>query len=64
MKFYENLFFLLNLGNEPYNQGCPCFSIVSSGCMKDFARATREPFMNVHLCGTDTATECKLSNQS
>ncbi len=48
--------------NEPYNQGCPCFSIVSSGCMKDFARATREPFMNVHLCGTDTATECKLLN--
>ncbi len=24
--------------------------------MKDYARATREPFINFHLCGTETAT--------
>lgn len=43
--------------NEPYSNGCPCYSVVTPGCMKDFARATREPFMNLHFCGTDTATE-------
>ena len=25
--------------------------------MKDYARATREPFLNLHFCGTDTATQ-------
>ena len=25
--------------------------------MKDCARALREPFMNVHFCGSDTATK-------
>lgn len=24
--------------------------------MTDFVRATREPFMNIHFCGTETAT--------
>ena len=48
-----------NWTNEPYSNGCPAFNIVAGGCMKDFARGTREPFLNVHFCGTDTATECK-----
>ncbi len=47
-----------NWSNEPFSNGCPAFSIVASGCMKDYARGTREPFLNIHFCGTDTATEC------
>ncbi len=31
-------------------------NVISSGVMKDFSRATREPFMNVYFCGTETAT--------
>ncbi|CAF1040430.1 unnamed protein product [Brachionus calyciflorus] len=45
-----------NWAYEPYNGGCPCFNIVSSGVMKDYSRATREPFINVHFGGTESAT--------
>jgi monoamine oxidase len=38
-----------NWAHEPFNGGCPCYNVVSSGVMKDFARATREPFINVHF---------------
>ncbi len=30
--------------------------MIASGVMKDYARATREPFVNMHFCGTETAT--------
>jgi monoamine oxidase len=42
---------------EKYSGGCPVCNCSSSGVMKDYARSTREPFMNVHFCGTETATE-------
>lgn len=45
-----------NWAYEPFNGGCPCFNIVCSGVMKDYSRATREPFENVHFAGTESAT--------
>ena len=45
-----------NWNNEPYGGGCPNISVVASGTMSDYARATREPFLNLHLCGTESAT--------
>lgn len=42
---------------EKYSGGCPSLSVTSPGVMKDFVRATREPFLNVHFCGTESATE-------
>jgi monoamine oxidase len=42
--------------NEKFAGGCPTVSVGSSGVMRDFARATREPFLNVHFCGTESAT--------
>ena len=32
-------------------------NVVGSGVMKDFARATREPFFNFHFAGTETSTK-------
>jgi monoamine oxidase len=46
-----------NWNSEPFNGGCPNISVVSSGAMHDYARATREPFLNLHLCGTESATQ-------
>lgn len=46
-----------NWAYEPFNGGCPCFNVTSSGVMEDFARATREPFYNFHFCGTETSIE-------
>jgi monoamine oxidase len=46
-----------NWSYEPYNGGCPVLNVVAPGVMKDYARATREPFLNVHFCGTESATE-------
>lgn len=46
-----------NWNLEPYNGGCPAFNVSASGLMSDYARATREPFYNVHFCGTESATE-------
>ena len=46
-----------NWAYEPFNGGCPCFSVTSPGVMEDFARALREPFYNFHFCGTETAIE-------
>ncbi len=37
--------------------GCPTLNISAGGFMQDYARATREPFLNVHFCGTESATE-------
>ena len=34
-------------------------NISAGGIMQDYARATREPFLQVHFCGTESATECK-----
>jgi hypothetical protein len=31
--------------------------ISAGNIMADYARATREPFLNMHICGTETATE-------
>lgn len=41
---------------EKYSGGCPVCNISSSGLMEDYFNAVREPFMNVHFCGTETAT--------
>lgn len=46
-----------NWAYEPFAGGCPSLSVISCSAMKDYARATREPFMNVHMCGTESATE-------
>ena len=46
-----------NWNLEPFNGGCPSFNVTSSCLMKDYSRATREPFYNVHFCGTESATE-------
>ena len=40
---------------EKYSGGCPVTTVISPGVMKDFGRAVREPFLNTHFCGTDTA---------
>jgi len=46
-----------NWNLEPFNGGCPNINLSSSGLMQDFARATREPYFNVHFSGTESATE-------
>jgi monoamine oxidase len=50
--FYEKLW-----NKEEYTGGCPVVGVTSSGVMKDYAAATREPFVHVHFCGTESATE-------
>ncbi len=32
-------------------------NVTASGVMKDYVRATREPFWSVHFCGTESATK-------
>jgi monoamine oxidase len=46
-----------NWNKEPYNGGCPTYNVVTSDITQDYARATREPFLNMHLCGTESATQ-------
>ena len=46
-----------NWNLEPFNGGCPAFNLTSSSLMSDYSRALREPFYNVHFCGTESATE-------
>lgn len=41
--------------DEKFSGGCPVTSVSSAGVMKDYVRATREPFYNVHFCGTESA---------
>ncbi|CAF0707348.1 unnamed protein product [Brachionus calyciflorus] len=41
---------------EKFSGGCPTCILSSSGVMQDYARAVREPFLNVHFCGTESAT--------
>lgn len=41
---------------EKFSGGCPTVNVSSSGVMKDYAKAVREPFINVHFCGTESAT--------
>jgi monoamine oxidase len=41
---------------EKFSGGCPVCNVSSSGVMRDYVRAAREPFLNVHFCGTETAT--------
>lgn len=41
---------------EKYSGGCPAVSITTPNSMRDYDRALREPLMNVHFCGSDTAT--------
>jgi monoamine oxidase len=50
-------FFEKNWSMEPFTGGCPTVNVVCSGAMKDYARATREPFLNTHFCGTESATQ-------
>ena len=45
-----------NWNAEVFSGGCPNVNVVASGTMDDYARATREPFLNLHLCGTESAT--------
>ena len=42
--------------NEKFTGGCPTVNVSAGGVMKDYVRATREPFLNVHFCGTESAT--------
>ena len=37
-------------------KGCPTVNVSANGIMKDYVRATREPYHNVHFCGTESAT--------
>ena len=46
-----------NWNSELYGGGCPNISVVASGTMHEYARATREPFLNLHICGTESATQ-------
>jgi monoamine oxidase len=46
-----------NWSDEKFSGGCPTVNIGSSGIMEDFVRATREPFINVHFAGTESATQ-------
>ncbi|RNA27769.1 putative flavin-containing monoamine oxidase A [Brachionus plicatilis] len=41
---------------EKFAGGCPTCNLSSSGVMQNYARAVREPFMNIHFCGTESAT--------
>jgi len=50
-------YFEKNWSEEKYSGGCPCVNVTAPGVMKDYVRATREPFLNVHFCGTESATE-------
>jgi monoamine oxidase len=45
-----------NWNEEVYNGGCPTYNITSNGLMKDYSRALREPFENIHFCGTESAS--------
>ncbi len=41
---------------EKFSGGCPVCNVGSSGVMRDYVRAVREPYLNFHFCGTETAT--------
>lgn len=49
--FYEK-----SWSEEKFSGGCPTASVCTNGVMKDYVRATREPFHNVHFCGAESAT--------
>jgi monoamine oxidase len=49
-------YFEKNWNSEPFNGGCPTYNVTTCSIMPDYARATREPFVNMHLCGTESAT--------
>ena len=49
--FYEKTW-----NNERFSGGCPSLNVLVGGVMEDYVRATREPFLNVHFCGTESAT--------
>jgi monoamine oxidase len=46
-----------NWNAELFSGGCPNVSVVASGTMSDYVRATRESFLNLHICGTESATQ-------
>jgi monoamine oxidase len=50
-------YFEKNWSSEPFTGGCPTLNVMCSNVMKDYARATREPFLNTHFCGTESATQ-------
>ena len=50
-------FFEKNWSDEKFSGGCPVSCVSSAGVMKDYVRATREPFHNVHFCGTESAVK-------
>jgi hypothetical protein len=50
-------YFEKNWNDEPFSGGCPSLSVSASGTMEDYSRATREPFINCHFCGTESATQ-------
>lgn len=54
---YDYLEYKEKLWNHiEYSGGCPTANVLGLGCMKDFP-AIREPFGNVHFCGTETASK-------
>lgn len=50
-------YFEKDWNSEPFAGGCPVVNLNSGNVMRDYARATREPFINVHFCGSESATE-------
>lgn len=46
-----------NWSSEPLTGGCPMLNVTSFGCMEDYTRAVREPYLNVHFAGTESAVE-------
>lgn len=50
--FYEK-----NWNHEEYNGGCPTINTIQPNLMQNYARAVREPYLNMHFAGTESATE-------
>jgi monoamine oxidase len=46
-----------NWSNEFLIGGGPTLNVTSFGCMEDYTRGLREPFLNVHFAGAETAQE-------
>ncbi len=46
-----------NWNMEKFSGGCPTVNVNCGDVMRDCVRALREPFINVHFCGTESATE-------
>ena len=52
LDFYEK-----NWNLEKFTDGAPTCVVGSGDVMRDYVRAVREPYLNIHFCGTESATE-------